>query len=83
MQPTEIGHTLEANSTTSSSVVSRAALLGNELTNAIDAYANEPTAAHLSDFSAALVGRCASMAAAAVITLHERVAQLEAGRNDT
>jgi len=64
--------------TTASSVVSRAALLGNELTDALDAYAKEPTAAHLSDFSAALVGRCASMAAAAVVTLHERIAALEA-----
>ncbi len=69
------------NNTTASSVVSRAALLGDELTEAIDAYAKEPTAAHLSDFSAALVGRCASMAAAAVVTLHERVTELEASRN--
>jgi len=67
--------------TTASSVVSRAALLGNELTDAIDAYAKEPTAAHLSDFSAALVGRCASMAAAAVVTLHERIAELEKARD--
>jgi hypothetical protein len=69
------------NNTTDTSVVSRAALLGDELTNAIEAYAKEPTAAHLSDFSAALVGRCASMAAAAVVTLHERVADLEAARD--
>jgi len=70
------------NNTTASSVVSRAALLGDELTNAIEAYAKEPTAAHLSDFSAALVARCASMAAAAVVALYERVAALEAARND-
>ena len=67
--------------TTASSVVSRAALLGDELTEAIDAYVREPTAAHLSDFSAALVGRCASMAAAAVVTLHERIAELEKARD--
>ena len=68
--------------TTASSVVSRAALLGDELTQAIDAYAQEQTAEHLSDFCAALVGRCASMAAQAVLTLHERVAELERGRED-
>jgi hypothetical protein len=69
------------NNTTDTSVVSRAALLGDELTHAIEAYVKEPTAARLSDFSAALVGRCASMAAAAVVTLYERVAELEAARN--
>jgi hypothetical protein len=69
------------NNTTASSVVSRAALLGDELTKAIEAYAEEPTAAHLSDFSAALVGRCASMAAQAVVRLYERVDQLEAARD--
>jgi hypothetical protein len=63
-------------------VVSRAALLGNELTEAIEAYAHEQTAARLSDFSAALVGRCASMAASAIVSLHARVAALEAARND-
>ena len=67
--------------TTASSVVSRAALLGDELTRAIDAYATEPTAEHLSDFSAALVGRCASMAAQAVLSLYERVSELEAKRH--
>ena len=56
-------------------------MLGDELTKAIDAYAKEPTARNLSDFSAALVGRCASMAASAVVMLHERVAQLEATRD--
>jgi hypothetical protein len=61
--------------------VSRAALLGDELTLAIDAYVKEPTAAHLSDFSAALVGRCASMAAAAVVALYERLDKLEAARD--
>lgn len=59
----------------------RATLLGDELTKAIDAYAKEPTAAHLSDFSAALVGRCATMAASAVVGLYERVAELEAARD--
>jgi|GEM_PF-6840026 len=68
-------------STTASSVVSRAALLGDELTEAIDAYAKDPTAENLSNFSAALVGRCSSMAAAAVVALYERVAQLEAARD--
>jgi hypothetical protein len=69
------------NNTTDTSVVSRAALLGDELTIAIEAYVNEPTAARLSDFSAALVGRCASMAASAVVTLYERVSELEAARH--
>ena len=70
-------------SNTASSVVSRAALLGDELTEAIEAYAKEPTAARLSDFSAALVGRCASMAAAAVVALYDRVTELEAARDGT
>jgi len=60
---------------------SRATMLGDELTKAIDAYATEPSQAHLLDFSAALVGRCASMAAQAVVTLYERVAALEAARH--
>lgn len=62
--------------------VDRAALLGDELTMMIDAYARDPNARTLADFSAALVGRCASMAANAVVVLHERVAALEARRAD-
>ena len=71
----------DQHNTTSSSVVSRKALLGDELTEAIDAYAKDPTPERLSNFSAALVGRCASMAAAAVVALYERLDKLERARD--
>lgn len=61
--------------------MSRAALLGDELTEAIEAYAKEPTPENLSTFSAALIGRCASMAAAAVVRLYDRVLELERARD--
>lgn len=60
----------------------RVAVLGDELTKAIEAYANAPGSQTLSDFSAALVGRCASMAAAAVNPLHTRIEALETARDD-
>jgi uncharacterized small protein (DUF1192 family) len=56
----------------------RAALLGDELTRLIEAYIQTPNRETLGNFSAALINRCASMAAAAVISLHERVEELEA-----
>jgi hypothetical protein len=56
----------------------RAELLGDELSKAVTAYRHDPSDATLSDFCAALIGRCASMAAAAVVALHERVERLEA-----
>lgn len=59
----------------------RADILGDELTKAIDAYAKAPDHRTLGDLSAALVGRCASMAASAVVELYERVAALEAARD--
>lgn len=55
----------------------RAALLGDELTRAIEAYAKGPTAQTLSDFSAALIGRCTSMIASALIHLHQRMDKIE------
>ena len=68
---------MDTHSNTASSVVSRKALLEDELTQAIDAYAKDPTPENLSNFSAALVGRCASMAAQAVLMLVKRIEELE------
>ena len=62
--------------------MSRAALLGDELTEAIDAYAKEPTAENLSNFSAALVGRCSSMAAALPFAVGI-IGQLQQSRENT
>lgn len=56
----------------------RAALLGDELTESIRAWRRDPSDATLGDFCAVLINRCASMAAAAVVALHERVEALEA-----
>lgn len=56
----------------------RAALLGDKLTQAIDAYAAEPSAATLSDYSAELIGRVTSMCAAILVDLIARVERLEA-----
>jgi hypothetical protein len=83
MQPTEIGHTLTHNNTTASSVVSRAALLADPLTDAIDYFAHNPTdPAAISTLCAELVGRCASQAASAVLPVYRRVEQLEAQVRD-
>lgn len=66
------------NSTTASTSVSRAALLGDALTDAIDNFIRNPTDKEaLSTLCAELVGRCASQAASAVIPLYERVDALE------
>lgn len=60
----------------------RAALLGNELTEAVAAYIANPTEATLGDFCASLINRCTSMAAGAVVKLYERVEALEASDAD-
>jgi len=59
----------------------RAAILGDELTSAVAAYIANPSDDTLSDFCAALINRCASMAAGAVVNLYERVEQLEASHD--
>lgn len=55
----------------------RAALLGDELTQAIRAYVATPSDETLGTFCALLINRCASMAAAAVLGLHTRLDAVE------
>lgn len=51
----------------------RASLFGDELTRLTAAYIKNQTAQALSDRDAALINRCASMAAAAVVPLYEHM----------
>jgi hypothetical protein len=51
----------------------RRALFGDELIRLTAAYVANPTAQTLGDYNAALIGRCASQAAAAVLPLYERI----------
>jgi hypothetical protein len=51
----------------------RAALFGNELIALTAAYVANPTPETLSDYNAALIGRCASVAAGAVLPLKEQI----------
>lgn len=54
-------------------------LFGDELIRLTAAFIANPTDEQaVADYNAALINRCASMAAAAVVGLYERVAQLEA-----
>lgn len=56
----------------------RAALLGDELIRLTAAYVAHPTPQTIGDYNAALINRCASMAAAAVYPLYEKIQRLEA-----
>lgn len=58
----------------------RAALLGNPLTQAIDAYIANPTNETLANFCAELLGRGTSMSAAVLVGLIGRVEDLESLR---
>ncbi len=55
----------------------RARLLGDELSEAVDAYVAAPNAQTLSDFLAVLLGRATSMAAGAVVHLVDRMDMIE------
>ena len=56
-------------------------ILGDELVQATDAYDRDPTPGNRSIYHAALVRRCANMAAHAVLGVLHRVEQLEAARH--
>lgn len=55
---------------------------GDELTQAIKAYAADMSAANLATYSAALVNRCASMAASAVTHLDKKIDAVIEARDD-
>jgi len=57
--------------------VSRKALLGDPLTDAIEYFANNPNDPKaISNLCAELIGRCASQAASAVVPAYEQIAEL-------